>query len=84
MLLDLPLTAILTGDKLMSEYLRMKLESMIIAYHGQAKHITVKTGKMMIVQRNGAHGDIGAKIKLICRQSKTSLATLAGKKCSNR
>jgi chaperonin GroEL len=55
--------AILTGGRLISEDFDITLENVNIDDLGRVKHITISKKDMTIVEGNGRHGDIQARMK---------------------
>ncbi len=60
--------AVLTGGKLITEDLGIKLESVTLEDLGQAKHITVEKDDTTIVEGKGSTADIQARISQIKKQ----------------
>ena len=60
--------AILTGGKLISEDLGIKLENVTLDMLGKAKKVTVDKDNTTIVQGQGKSSDISARVALIKRQ----------------
>jgi chaperonin GroEL len=60
--------AILTGGKVISEDLGIKLESVQLADLGRAKKITIDKDNTTIVEGNGKQGDIEGRVKTIRTQ----------------
>lgn len=60
--------AVLTGGKLITEDLGIKLESVTLEDLGQAKHVTVEKDDTTIVEGKGSTADIQARISQIKKQ----------------
>jgi chaperonin GroEL len=76
--------AILTGGKFISEDLGIKLENVTINDLGHAKRITVSKEDTTIVEGNGSHGDIQARIKQIRHQIEESTSDYDREKLQER
>jgi chaperonin GroEL len=76
--------AILTGGKFISEDLGIKLESVAIDDLGRAKRITITKEDTTIVEGNGSHEDIQARIKQIRHQIDESTSDYDREKLQER
>ncbi|MDR1435341.1 MAG: chaperonin GroEL [Puniceicoccales bacterium] len=76
--------AILTGGKFISEDLGIKLESVAIDDLGRAKRIAVTKEDTTIVEGNGSHEDIQARIKQIRHQIEESTSDYDREKLQER
>ncbi|MDR0740996.1 MAG: chaperonin GroEL [Puniceicoccales bacterium] len=76
--------AILTGGRFISEDLGIKLENVTIDDLGRAKRITISKEDTTIVEGNGSHGDIQARIKQIRHQIDESTSDYDREKLQER
>ncbi|MDR0418372.1 MAG: chaperonin GroEL [Puniceicoccales bacterium] len=76
--------AILTGGRFISEDLGIKLENISIDDLGRAKRITVTKEDTTIVEGNGSHSDIQARIKQIRHQIDESTSDYDREKLQER
>ncbi|MDR1366847.1 MAG: chaperonin GroEL [Puniceicoccales bacterium] len=76
--------AILTGGRFISEDLGIKLENVSIDDLGRAKRITVTKEDTIIVEGNGSHSDIQARIKQIRHQIDESTSDYDREKLQER
>ncbi|MDR2812742.1 MAG: chaperonin GroEL [Puniceicoccales bacterium] len=76
--------AILTGGRFISEDLGIKLENVSIDDLGRAKRITISKEDTIIVEGNGSHGDIQARIRQIRHQIEESTSDYDREKLQER
>ncbi|MDR1906740.1 MAG: chaperonin GroEL [Puniceicoccales bacterium] len=76
--------AILTGGRFISEDLGIKLENVTIDDLGRVKRITISKEDTTIVEGNGSHGDIQARIKQIRHQIDESTSDYDREKLQER
>jgi chaperonin GroEL len=76
--------AILTGGRFISEDLGIKLENITVDDLGRAKRITIGKEDTTIVEGNGSHGDIQARIKQIRHQIDESTSDYDREKLQER
>ncbi|MDR1303063.1 MAG: chaperonin GroEL, partial [Puniceicoccales bacterium] len=76
--------AVLTGGKFISEDLGIKLENVTVDDLGRAKRITISKEDTTIVEGNGGHGDIQARIKQIRHQIDESTSDYDREKLQER
>ncbi|MCI0413229.1 chaperonin GroEL [bacterium] len=76
--------AILTGGKVISEDLGIKLENVRVEDLGQAKKIVIDKDNSTIVEGHGKRGDIEARVKQIRRQSEDTTSDYDREKLQER
>jgi chaperonin GroEL len=76
--------AILTGGRFISEDLGIKLENVTVDDLGRAKRITISKEDTTIVEGNGSHSDIQARIKQIRHQIDESTSDYDREKLQER
>ena len=75
--------AILTGGKVISEDLGIKLENVQLGDLGDAKKITIDKDNTTIVEGSGQSSDIQGRVNQLRSRSKRRLPTTTKKSCRN-